>query len=137
MDTLLEFLESHEGILGWTAIASTALFLITLLIVPVIVIRIPYDYFVKHAEPELPKTPLKVAQLVLRNLFGVIFLIIGIAMLVLPGPGLLTILLGISLLDFPAKRKAQARIVHLRSVSRTINWIRRRAHQPPLEFPER
>jgi len=60
----------------------------------------------------------------------------GIAMLVLPGQGLLSILIGVTLLNFPGKYALERRIVGRPAVSRTLNRIRARARRPPLEIPD-
>ena len=62
---------------------------------------------------------------------------IVLAMPLVPGQGILTILIGLSLLDFPGKRKMELKLIRLRAVRRGINWIRARAQQPPLELPPR
>jgi hypothetical protein len=56
-------------------------------------------------------------------------------MLLLPGQGILTILIGLMLLDFPGKRRLERRLVQQPSVWRAINWMRAKAHQPALELP--
>ena len=68
----------------------------------------------------------------LKNLFGVILLLGGMAMLVLPGQGILTILIGLSLLDFPGKRALERRIVGRPLVLQAINRIRRKFNKSPL-----
>jgi hypothetical protein len=60
---------------------------------------------------------------------------VGVAMLLLPGQGILTILIGLMLIDFPGKRRLERRLVQQPSVWRAINWMRAKAHQPPLEMP--
>ena len=57
----------------------------------------------------------------------------GIAMLLLPGQGVLTILIGIMLLDFPGKRSLEFWIIRQRGVLKAANWIRRKSNHPPLE----
>jgi hypothetical protein len=49
-----------------------------------------------------------------------------------PGPGLLTVLLGIMLLDFPGKRALELRLVRRQQVHRTIDRVRKRYGKPPL-----
>jgi hypothetical protein len=56
-------------------------------------------------------------------------------LLLLPGQGILTLLIGISLLDFPGKRQLEKRIARERHVLKAINWIRAKAGRPPLEVP--
>jgi UPF0716 family protein affecting phage T7 exclusion len=67
-----------------------------------------------------------------KNLLGYIFVVAGILMLMLPGQGFLTILIGITLIDFPGKYALERWIVSHGSVLRSINWIRRQAGRPPL-----
>ena len=63
----------------------------------------------------------------LKNLLGVGCLFFGVLLLVLPGQGVLTIVVGLALLDFPGKYRLQRRIVSQRTVLRTANRIWRRA----------
>jgi hypothetical protein len=124
-----------------TAIAlgvSIGLFAIGMLSVPIVIARLPADYFVRESNdgngseqsPGLKRKLLKP----LRNVFGVLLVLAGVAMLVLPGQGILAILLGLSLVDFPGKRKLLLRIVKMRGVKRVVAAIRRRAHKPPLQL---
>ena len=53
-------------------------------------------------------------------------------MLVLPGQGILTILVGFTLLDFPGKFRLQRWIVTRRGVLESINWVRKKAGREPL-----
>ena len=76
------------------------------------------------------------AALVFKNTLGAVLVLGGLAMLVLPGQGVLSILIGTSLLSLPGKRRLERWIVRSRAVMRGLNWIRRRAGQPPLEPPE-
>jgi hypothetical protein len=65
---------------------------------------------------------------------GVIFILGGLAMLVLPGQGLLTIVIGVSLLDFPGKRVLERRLLSRPMVLQAINRLRQRFGRPPLRF---
>ena len=58
----------------------------------------------------------------------------GILMLVLPGQGLLTILVGLMLSDYPGKFKLEKRIIKTNLVLKTINWYRTKSNIPPLIF---
>ena len=64
-----------------------------------------------------------------------LMVLVGVAMLLLPGQGILTILIGLMLLDFPGKRGLERRLVQQPAVWRAINWMRAKAHQPALELP--
>ena len=61
-----------------------------------------------------------------RNVLGYLCIIAGVAMLALPGPGLLTLLIGFLLVDFPGKYRVEKWVVSRRRVLRAINWFRRR-----------
>ena len=108
---------------------------------PWIVARMSPDYFVaRQPSPQSWRRRHGVTRLLarlLKNLVGLILLIAGIAMLVLPGQGIITILVAISLLDFPGKRRLEMRIVRQRHVRRAINWIRQRTGRRPLILPDR
>ena len=56
----------------------------------------------------------------------------GIIMLALPGQGILTILVGLMLVDFPGKYGAERWVVGQRSVLKGINWIRTKSGKPRL-----
>jgi hypothetical protein len=58
-------------------------------------------------------------------------------MLLLPGQGLLTIFVGLGLLDFPGKRKLELGIIRLRGVRDSIDWLRHKANKEPLEIPHK
>ena len=57
-------------------------------------------------------------------------------MLFIPGQGLLTILMGLALLDFPGKRAAELRLIRYAPVNKSIDWIRRKSNKPPLRIPD-
>ena len=54
-------------------------------------------------------------------------------MLLTPGQGLLSILVGIMLMDLPGKYKVERAIIRKEKVLSTINWLRAKAHRPPLQ----
>jgi Na+-translocating ferredoxin:NAD+ oxidoreductase RnfG subunit len=125
--------------LRWLTLLSSVLFVGSLFAVPWLISRIPVDYFVRppaersgfqHRHPAVI-----VAGRTLKNLLGSVLVLAGIAMLVLPGQGLLTIFLGIMLIDFPGKRRLEFLIIRRRSIRRAIGWIRRRTGQDELQLP--
>lgn len=139
MNLLTHWIGHHELLLWWLGATSLVTFGASLAVIPWLVARIPADYFVHEGRPTMPffgRHPLvRIAGLVAKNLFGVIFLIAGIAMLVLPGQGILTILIGISLLNFPGKRLLELSVIRQPAVHQSLNWIRQRAGRPPLQLP--
>jgi hypothetical protein len=62
----------------------------------------------------------------------VILIATGILLLVLPGQGILTLLVGLVLLDFPGKYQAERWIVERKYILQSINWIRVKAGEEKL-----
>jgi hypothetical protein len=112
-------------------------FSISLAIVSVIMVKIPPDYFKKDRPRKLwADKPKAVRYLGIfgKNLLGVVLVVLGILMSLpgVPGQGILTILLGVMLLDFPGKQKLEHRIVSRPKVLSTINKLRKKFGKPKL-----
>jgi len=120
-------------------VASMATFIGTLAVIPLIAARIPEDYFVNDHRPAWGWSrchpALYLLLLLLKNAAGLFFLGAGIAMLFLPGQGVLTILLGLTFMNFPGKRRLEKALVRRPAVHRAVNWIRRKAGRRPLLVP--
>lgn len=133
---MIEWIKSNDALLLSLAGTSTLVFVATLLAVPWFAARIPEDYFAhgrRHRAPWTGLHPALRAVLIAgKNLVGAVFVVVGLALLVLPGQGLLTILAGIILLDLPGKYRLERWVIGRRPVLRSINWLRRRAGRPPL-----
>jgi Putative transmembrane protein (PGPGW) len=119
----------------WLQIGAVALSLImfvgSLIAVPIVLVRLPPDYFARtHA-------PRALAVRILRNALGVVLVLVGLAMLVLPGQGMLTILVGVAVLDLPFKRRLVRRILENPTVKLAVDRLRQRSGRPPLEIPAR
>ncbi|XQW86542.1 PGPGW domain-containing protein [Thalassotalea piscium] len=71
---------------------------------------------------------------VVKVIVGICFLVCGFAMLFLPGQGLITMLIGLSLLPFPGKAKFERRLLARKSIRSTLNWIRKKANKDPFIF---
>jgi len=112
-------------------------FAVSLGIVAWIIVRIPADYFQKDRPRELwsERHPaVRYLGVLGKNLLGVLLVSLGILMSIpgVPGQGILTILLGIMLLDFPGKRSLEYKLVSRPQLLKTINKLRRRFGQPGL-----
>lgn len=55
-------------------------------------------------------------------------------MLVLPGQGILTILIGLGIMNFPGKFAVERWFVERKGVMFSINWIRQKTKHPPLQL---
>ena len=138
---MLEWIYLNKTYLWWLGTLSVATFIITLIMIPLLVVRIPADYFTDDIRKPIPSgrqlSFFSLFSLIIKNLFGIIFILGGFSMLLLPGQGLISILIGIMLINFPGKHILERRIVQQAFVLNTINWIRTRANRPPLKIPKR
>ena len=123
-----------DVLIGLT-VASAICFVASLIAIPMILVRLPADYFDTRIPRHWMKDHhplLRVIGLAAKNVVGVVFLLAGFAMLFLPGQGVLTMLIGISLMDFPGKRALEARMVGQPTVLGVINSMRQKFGKPPL-----
>ena len=72
-------------------------------------------------------------SMIIKNLIGYVLIIGGILMLVLPGQGLFTILIGLMMSNYPGKYFIERKFIAIPSVLKTINWLRKRSNQEPLK----
>lgn len=139
MAELIGWVHDHQVIFQTLGLASLALFVISLVVFPLVVANLPADYFVRgHRDPahQTRRHPVVwVILTVVKNILGFSLILAGIAMLVLPGQGILTILMGVALANFPGKFTLERRLVRRRSVGRALNRIRSLAGKIPLELP--
>ena len=115
--------------------ASAIGFVGTLFAIPMILVRLPADYFDTRTPRHWMKDhhpALRLLGLIAKNVIGIVFLLAGFAMLFLPGQGVLTMLIGISLMDFPKKRELEAKMVGQPTVLGVINSMRHKFGKPPL-----
>ena len=125
---------SADMLIGLT-VASIIGFVGSLVAIPWILIRLPSDYFDIRVPRHWMKDHhpvLRTIGLIIKNIAGGIFLVAGFLMLFLPRQGLLTMLIGISFMDFPNKRKLEARIVGQPAFLRAINAMRQKFNKLPL-----
>ena len=124
-------------------LAATALSLLAVIAtaigVPWAVTRLPHDYFSSAQRSpwrESVEKPLLAKSLrILKNLIGALLVLLGLVMLVTPGQGLLTLLSGLLLMNFPGKYQLERWLVLRPGILRALNWLRRRRNQPAFEAP--
>jgi len=133
---VFEWFYNNETLTWWLVLVSGFFFFATLIAVPIILIRLPHNYFLlpdRHRTPWANHHPLlRLPLLLAKNLLGFIFVFAGILMLALPGQGLLTIIIGLVLMDFPGKYHAERWVISRHSILFTSNWIRKKAGKPAL-----
>ena len=114
-----------------------ASFFLNLAIVSAILVKLPADYFSKNRKTKFwsgPRPALHAAKVIGKNIAGVLLVALGIVLSLpgIPGQGLLTILLGVMLLDFPGRERLEQKLLSKQSIVNTINRLRGRFGKPPL-----
>ena len=138
-----------EKIISWSSMNSDLLFLLGSLSIFILIISVfmmvliisflPEDYFKSEnrnliSSVQNSRYPLlKLLVLITKNFFGILLLMSGILMLVLPGQGILTIITGLVFMDYPGKYKFERKLLKQKGVINSINWIRSRLSKPPLK----
>jgi uncharacterized membrane protein len=99
---------------------------------------IPEDYFLSQKRNQ---TILKnesfgiwIIIFILKNSIGLLLVTGGILMLFLPGQGVLTIIAGLIMTDYPGKFELERRIVSNKKILEKLNWLRNKANQPSLKI---
>lgn len=118
---------------------SVVMFLGSLAGLGLMVVKLPPEHFVPEHDrgPIIPikNRLVRICYQVSKNLVGVFFILAGLAMLVLPGQGLIALILGFSLTNFPGRHRLVRSIIRRKSVLRSANWFRRKFERPPLKSP--
>ena len=137
MDELIATVEQYistETLVTLTAL-SIVFFVGSLIAIPFILVRLPTEFFdtrVPRRWMENHHPVLRLLGHLAKNVVGAIFLFAGFLMLFLPGQGILTMLIGITMLDFPGKRKLEAKMISQPAVLNAINGMREKFGKPPL-----
>jgi hypothetical protein len=131
----LALIERRDVILAIVVFVTT--FAASIGIISFILVKIPADYFQSTNTRQFfaDKRPvLRWAGLIGKNLLGVVLVLLGILMSLpgVPGQGVLTILLGVMLLDLPGKRRLEQKILSQPRVLEKINSLRHKFSKPPL-----
>jgi hypothetical protein len=121
------------------ALIFLASFLINLGIVSFILVKLPADHFSKKRKTKFwagPRPAIHAAKVSGKNIAGVLLVALGIVLSLpgVPGQGLLTVLLGIMLLDFPGRHRLEQKLLSKPSIVSTINRLRGRFDKPPLQL---
>jgi len=137
MMDLLSGLTWGKALIGVLIFLGT--FCLNLAIVSFILVKIPADYFQKNQKTKFwtgPHPARHAAKMVGKNILGVFLVVLGIVLSIpgVPGQGLLTILLGVVLVDFPGKRSLERKLLDRREVVNTIDRLRKKFDKPPLEL---
>ena len=122
-----------QQILTYLSIGSLLMLALSALGLPWLIGLLPSDFFLQKTNPPR-RSFFCTLKLIVRHVFALLLLIAGLAMLVLPGQGLLCIVMALALSDLPCKWRVMQRLVSTPSLSAVLNWIRQSRGKPPFEL---
>lgn len=130
---------NNKALIGGVSVGCSAVLLLaSMAALPWFIARLPVDYFCRVLSERKPMQ-LRPGQMFVRigrNLVGGILAIAAVAMLVLPGQGLITLLVALTLLDFPGKRRVERWLILRPQIRRALDWLRRRSGKPPFVWEQ-
>jgi len=123
----------------WIAIGSIIAFVASIAAIPHIVARIPVDYFQYEHRHKLDgqlRHPLVQLFIVsAKNLLGAVLVLAGLIMLFTPGQGLLSILFGLMIMNYPGKYRLECWIISRPLIFSAVNRMRRKQGKVDLLPP--
>ncbi|HEX7602086.1 MAG TPA: PGPGW domain-containing protein [Polyangiaceae bacterium] len=122
-------LREHALGFGLSALVAFVLGVAATLLVPRAIARLPADHFVR------PVTRKRRAVRFARWIIGGLLTAAGVAMLVLPGPGMAAIVIGLVVLDLPLLRRLAVHLLRRPGVAKAVTRIREKYGRPPLLLP--
>ena len=129
--------------LAWSDILlAVGLFVLSLAVsfiaLTIVAVKIPRNYFSSHYQKDfMPDSTwiVRWGATIGKNALGVLLIVLGIVLSLpgIPGQGILTILIGLIMVDIPGKRPLECRIIKWPKVLSTINALRKKFDKKPLE----
>lgn len=123
----------------WLAVAACATFVVGTGAAALCVLWLPADYFESTSvigRATASSNPIwDWAWFIGRNVLGAALVFAGFVMLFIPGPGLLAVLIGVALVDFPGKHRLVSKLLARPHILTAANHWRQRFHKPPLRKP--
>jgi len=133
LDFITQATADYQHYFIWVGVVSFVVFVVSLLLTPFLLGKIPQDYFVHTNQHKVEINHLgHLVVVIIRTLIGFVLLVAGIIMLVTPGQGVISILLGLFLMEFPGKRKLELKLINHEPTFKALNWLRSKANKPPF-----
>ena len=136
INSLIEVFNVYKDLIFWFGSISLFVFIFSLISIKWLVTLIPEDYFINKKDSKIKANNLIAWYfiLILRNLVGYSLILGGIMMLVLPGQGLFTIIIGLMLSNYPGKYSLEKRFIAIPTILKSINWLRKKSNKPPIKI---
>lgn len=136
MNQLLSWLSDYTLFVSAAAAVSIALMILSCAATPWFVASLPSDYLQPKVSGSRTYSLFNILILVFRNIVGLALIILGLIMMVTPGPGLIGLLVGVSLAEFPGKHRILISIAIQPDVFKSLNWMRMRHGKAPFDYPD-
>ena len=136
ISSLIAFMLDHAY---WLMAISILSLIAGVVLTPVFITRIPVDYFShphRHrlsASSEHPVMRLLIAGV--KNLLGAVLVFVGFLLLFLPGQGLVMLLVGLMIMNYPGKFTLERWLIQRPHILPAVNWLRAKQDHPPLLAP--
>lgn len=134
LDFVLDIYAQFEDYIALIVTASALIFVISLIFTPFLVSKIPHDYFTnaKYHKLEIEHFG-HIVAVVGRSALGLTLVFLGFVMLFTPGQGILAIIVGLFLMEFPGKKRLECKIIQNEVTFKALNWMRKKFKQPPFD----
>jgi hypothetical protein len=122
-------------------LVAAALFVISLIVsfaaIAVVMVNVPATYFsIRHRREFMTGRHwfVRSGAIIAKNILGLALIVLGVLLSLpgVPGQGILTILLGLIMLDIPGKHALEAWIIQQPKVLAAVNRLRAKYNRSPL-----
>lgn len=125
----------------WLVAGSLLTIAIGIFLGPWLILRLPADYFTYRRRHALRATRQHPAVYLLlttaKNAVGAILVVAGICLFFLPGQGIITLIAGLIVMNYPGKFHLERWLVSRPRVLPALNWLRRRYGRDLLLEPDK
>ena len=129
-----DWIRDNDQLIQWVGIVSIFLFFLSLFLLRYVILRLPEDYFIKVSSNS--KSLKKIIVRIAKNALGFLLTICGIILLFTPGQGMITILIGLCLIDLAFVNQWKKKMIYNSKVQKALNWIRSKKSVKPFNFPK-
>ena len=134
LDFITQATAGYHQYFFWVGLVFIGVSDASLLLTPFLLGKIPQEYFIHTNQHKVEIKHLgHLIIVVIRTLIGFVLLIAGIIMLVTPGQGIVSIFLGLFLMEFPGKRRLELKLINHEPTFKALNWLRGKANKDPFD----
>jgi hypothetical protein len=125
---------------AWLVAGSLLMLAIGVFIGPWMVLNLPADYFTYRRRQAMRVDRRHPVVLLLltsaKNVIGAVLVVAGLCLFFLPGQGIITLVAGLIVMNYPGKFRLERWLVSRPRVLPALNWLRRRYGRDLLQEPD-